>query len=207
MALIGHCGLESLVGYRRRAGGPGIVHRLDKDTSGSSGRCQDQMRRITAWTQSFLPTTAARLPLERDLFRFGLGRAGAAGRHGRGGARASSDRPPEDGGGALRSGAFRRDPLVNCSKAFQCRVLGTRRSRGASIACTLETGRTHQIRVHMAHLGHPVLGDPLYAERLQDERGAARARKLKALLQALEPPSASRRLFSGFLASRHQRKS
>lgn len=31
----------------------------------------------------------------------------------------------------------------------------------------LETGRTHQIRVHMAHLGHPVLGDPLYAGRLR----------------------------------------
>jgi len=31
------------------------------------------------------------------------------------------------------------------------------------IACRLETGRTHQIRVHMAHLGHPILGDPLYA--------------------------------------------
>ncbi|MGC2351366.1 MAG: pseudouridine synthase, partial [Methylocella sp.] len=31
------------------------------------------------------------------------------------------------------------------------------------ISCRLETGRTHQIRVHMAHIGHPVLGDPVYA--------------------------------------------
>jgi 23S rRNA pseudouridine1911/1915/1917 synthase len=30
------------------------------------------------------------------------------------------------------------------------------------IECELETGRTHQIRVHMAHIGHPVLGDPVY---------------------------------------------
>ena len=33
---------------------------------------------------------------------------------------------------------------------------------GSLVECTLETGRTHQIRVHMAHIGHPVIGDPLY---------------------------------------------
>lgn len=41
------------------------------------------------------------------------------------------------------------------------------------IAVRLETGRTHQIRVHMAHVGHPLIGDPLYGGRLKLPRGAA----------------------------------
>ncbi len=36
---------------------------------------------------------------------------------------------------------------------------------GTLITCQLETGRTHQVRVHMAHIGHPLIGDPLYARR------------------------------------------
>src|SRR4029079_11204894 len=39
------------------------------------------------------------------------------------------------------------------------------------IECTLETGRTHQVRVHMAHMGHPLIGDPLYGQGLKCKLG------------------------------------
>jgi len=42
-----------------------------------------------------------------------------------------------------------------------------------ALECRLETGRTHQIRVHMAHLKHPILGDPLYGGPLKLPRGAS----------------------------------
>jgi 23S rRNA pseudouridine1911/1915/1917 synthase len=48
----------------------------------------------------------------------------------------------------------------------------------ARIECRLETGRTHQVRVHMASIGHPLLGDPVY--------GRAPAQKLRELLGRLE---------------------
>jgi len=37
------------------------------------------------------------------------------------------------------------------------------------VSCTLETGRTHQIRVHMAHIGHPILKDPLYGDGIEGD--------------------------------------
>ena len=36
------------------------------------------------------------------------------------------------------------------------------------VECTLETGRTHQIRVHMAYIGHPVINDPVYGKKIND---------------------------------------
>jgi 23S rRNA pseudouridine1911/1915/1917 synthase len=44
-----------------------------------------------------------------------------------------------------------------------------------ALECRLETGRTHQIRVHMAHLRHPIVGDPIYGGPLKLPRGASDA--------------------------------
>jgi len=75
----------------------------------------------------------------------------------------------------------------------------------ALVALTLETGRTHQIRVHMAHVGHPVMGDPVYAtgfqtsaSRLGVEARAALARldrqALHAAFLAIEHPATGERM-------------
>ena len=47
--------------------------------------------------------------------------------------------------------------------------------QAALVDCTLETGRTHQVRVHMAHIGHPLIGDPLYGRR--QKKSVATVRK------------------------------
>ena len=63
-------------------------------------------------------------------------------------------------------------------------VLGPRR-RWRLVRCTLETGRTHQIRVHLSHRGHPLLGDAVYGGALQDQGGPASARRRAHALDTL----------------------
>ena len=53
---------------------------------------------------------------------------------------------------------------------------------------TIETGRTHQIRVHAAHLGHPVAGDPLYGDAAKDRRMANPPHRLLLHALGLELP-------------------
>lgn len=152
-ALIAHCG-ESLSGINGVLR-PGIVHRLDKDTSGLLVVAKnDRAHRKLAEQFADHGRTG---PLERRYLAIVWG-----------------DMPRKSGtvdAGITRSTANRERMMVsNAERArfaiTHYEVLETFHAGGAVvaslIACRLETGRTHQIRVHLAHIGHPLLGDALY---------------------------------------------
>ena len=128
---------------------PGIVHRLDRTQAASWWRPKP-MPRISRSARNLPPMAAT-------------GACSAAIR------RWCGARParPRQGGCAVCPRAaqppvpFRRMKARNAVTHYQVQesFLDGQVTR---LACHLETGRTHQIRVHMAHIGHPVLGDPLY---------------------------------------------
>ena len=150
-ALLWHCG-ESLsgVGGERR---PGIVHRIDKDTSGL----------IIAAKNDF-----AHLALSAQLSDHTLSRTYEAVVHGAfrddcGTVDAPIGRHPTD---RKRMAVTQK----NSREAVTHWEVLARYAGFAHIRCRLETGRTHQIRVHMAHIGHPLLGDLVYGHK-KPEKG------------------------------------
>ncbi|HEY1300288.1 MAG TPA: RluA family pseudouridine synthase, partial [Stellaceae bacterium] len=147
-ALIAHCGdsLLGIGGVRR----PGIVHRLDKDTSGL----------IVA-----AKTEAAHQGLSRDFARRRIDRAYAALVWG-----VPSPAAGEITGNIGRSPLNRKKMAVLVSGKGKDAVTRYRVERAfgdvaALVECRLGTGRTHQIRVHLAARGHPLIGDSLYGGR------------------------------------------
>jgi 23S rRNA pseudouridine1911/1915/1917 synthase len=131
----------------------GIVHRLDKDTSG----VMVVARTLPAHT-ALVAQLSAR-GVHRQYLAIVVGALVAGGT-----ANAAIDRHPRD---RLRM-AVREDGR----EAVTHYRLRERFRAHTALECRLETGRTHQIRVHMAHLKHPILGDPLYGGPLKLPRGA-----------------------------------
>ena len=155
-ALLAHCGasLSGIGGVRR----PGIVHRLDKGTSGLM---------VVAKTE------AAHHGLSRDFAARRIDRAYTAFVWG-----LPSVPAGEISGNIGRSNLNRKKMAVVAKEKGKPAITRYRIERTFSlhavqIECRLATGRTHQIRVHLAHLGHPLIGDPVYGTRAG--RSVARA--------------------------------
>jgi 23S rRNA pseudouridine1911/1915/1917 synthase len=188
-ALIAHCGasLSGIGGVRR----PGIVHRLDKDTTGLMVAAKND-RAHKSLTEQFA-----------DHGRTGAMRRGYMAfawdfpQRQRGTVDAPIDRHPHAREKmAVREGGREAITHWEMQEAFNGR---DGKPVAALLACQLETGRTHQIRVHLSHIGHPLMGDAVYgphfktkAVRLGPESQAAltalNRQALHAYLLALEHP-------------------
>lgn len=148
--LLAHCGgsLSGIGGVKR----PGIVHRLDKDTSGLIVVAKNDR------THAGLSAQFEARSVERAYHALVWGVPqppageieGAIGRHPRD--RKKMAVVPDGRGKAALT---------------RYRTLKRYGARAALVECRLATGRTHQIRVHMAHSGHPLIGDPVYSRTTQ----------------------------------------
>jgi 23S rRNA pseudouridine1911/1915/1917 synthase len=146
-ALIAHCGdsLTGIGGEKR----PGIVHRLDKETSGVMVAAKTEL------AHTRLSAAFATRELERAYKAICWG-------------------VPNPATGEIE-GDIGRDPKERKRMAVVTRngkhaltgyrLIHSFGMAAALISCRLATGRTHQIRVHMAHIGHPLVGDPVYLKR------------------------------------------
>ncbi len=159
-ALIAHCGdsLSGIGGVKR----PGIVHRLDKDTSGLMVVAKDDAAHRALSAQF---ANKADSGIERGYLALVWGAPARA----KGTIDAPLDRHPRARDKrAVREGGRQ---AVTHWQVLE-RFAGPDGKPVVSlIACTLETGRTHQIRVHLAHIGHPILGDRTYGTGFKSKAG------------------------------------
>ena len=144
-ALLSHCTTLSGIGGKER---PGIVHRLDKETSGclvvaKNDEAHRELSRQFAERvveKTYLALVAGKLRKRSGVIEEKIGRHPV--HRQRMSVCSSRGRPAKTEYRVVRSG-----------------------NQASLVECRLHSGRTHQVRVHLHHLGHPVLGDKVYATR------------------------------------------
>lgn len=158
-ALLHHCGdtLSGIGGVKR----PGIVHRLDKETSGvmvvaktdaahrSLSEAFADHGRSGDLERSYLALVWGNLSRMTGMIDAPIGRA-------------TGDRTKRT---VVRSGRpDARTAVTHYSVVKQYGLKPDATAAASLVRCRLETGRTHQIRVHLAHIGHALIGDPVYGQ-------------------------------------------
>ncbi len=180
-ALIAHCGasLSGIGGVLR----PGIVHRLDKDTSGLIVAAKNDVAHASLAAQ-FADRSLTRI---YHALVWGL---------------------PSPPAGEIE-GAIGRSPRNRKKMAVMTRggrpalthyrLIEAFGTVASLVECRLATGRTHQIRVHMTHRGHPVIGDPLYG------RGGRRTAKIDDRVRGAIAGLGRQALHAHLMTLRHPR--
>ena len=175
-AVLFHCGDLSGIGGVER---PGIVHRLDKDTSGCIVVAKNDQAHLSLTTQF----------AERDTGKIYLAVVQGCPKEAKGTVFTNIGRHPVN---RLKMAVV--NPGSGKPAITDWEVLHYDTATDSSLVmCTLHTGRTHQIRVHMLHLGHPLIGDPIYAHPQRQKARPGRL-MLHAWRLAFNHPADGRRI-------------
>ena len=175
-AVLFHCGDLSGIGGVER---PGIVHRLDKDTSGCIVVAKNDQAHLSLTTQF----------AERDTGKIYLAVVQGCPKEAKGTVFTNIGRHPVN-----RLKMVVVNPGSGKPAITDWEVLHYDAATDSSLVmCTLHTGRTHQIRVHMLHLGHPLIGDPIYAHPQRQKARPGRL-MLHAWRLAFNHPADGRRI-------------